>query len=142
MKKFIGIVAIACIPFMAAAQYTQEFQGCPDTEVFTTATTPAFFGKSSDDLQTYFSEKLQPIIDNQSPKGDMQLTVLIDADGTPCLQRFTLDGEVRMEPNHIKNIVDGMEGWKAAMQDNRPVAYHATIDIRFKGSKVVASLVK
>ena len=139
MRKFIGIIAIACLPFMATAQYSQDFAGCPEAAVQATTVTP-LFGKSSDDLQAYFSEKLQPIIDNQSPKGDMELKVVIDQDGTPCLNSFTLSGEVRMEPNHIKNIVDSMEGWQAVTQDDRAVSCQAMILIQFKTTKVTARI--
>ncbi|MFZ2899348.1 MAG: hypothetical protein WA004_12035 [Saprospiraceae bacterium] len=139
MRKFIGLLAIACMPLFAAAQYSQDFAGCPDASGQTATTTP-LFGKSSDDLQAYFSERLQPIIDNQQPKGDLELKVVIDAEGMPCLSSFTLNGEVRIEPNHIKNIVDGMGSWQPARNNDQAVAYQAVILVRFKGTKATAQL--
>lgn len=144
MKKFIGFLALAFLPFFAAAQeFTLNYEGCPDaTEAVAQVTSLPFFGRSSDDLQSYFSEKMQPILENQSPTGEMNLMFIIDKDGMPCLHTFHSEGEVRIEPNHIKNIVDGMEGWQPAMQGDQPVPYGAKINLRFKGEKVVARMAK
>ncbi|MBK7334819.1 MAG: hypothetical protein IPJ00_01090 [Saprospirales bacterium] len=143
MRKFIGIIALASMPFLATAQYTHDFAGCPASEtVLKDNPTPPFFGSSSDDLQNYFSEKLLPILENQDPSGDLILTLVIEQDGTPCLSGFTLEGEVRIEPNHIKNIVDGMQGWQAARREDESLTYTAKINLRFKGNKVVARLAK
>lgn len=139
MRKFIGLLAIACMPLFAVAQMSHDFAGCPDASGKTATATP-LFGKSSDDLQNYFSERLQPILDNQQPKGDLELKVVIDQDGTPCLNTFTLTGEVRIEPNHIKNIVDGMGSWQPARNNDQVTAYQAVILIRFKGDKATAQL--
>ena len=143
MKKLIGFLALACLPLLASAQYFQDFAGCPDAGVAVRQVTSLpFFGKSSDDRQSYFSEKLEPILQNQDPSGDIILTVIIGEDGAPCLSSYQLNGQVRIEPNHLKNIVDGMQGWQPARQEEVIVPYAATINLRFKGNKVVARLVK
>ena len=141
MRKFLTFALLAFLPFFASAQYAQDFTGCPADGIVTKASVLPMFGTSSDALQAYFSEKLQPIVDNQSPTGHMELRVIIDQEGTPCLSSLSIpDGGVRIEPNHIKNIVDGMQGWKAATVDGRPVVYQAFINLQFQGDKVVTQL--
>ena len=143
MRKFIGIIALASLPFLATAQYTHDYAGCLNaTQTIVQDAPSPLFGKSSDDLQAYFSEKLQPILENQDPSGEMTLTVIIGQDGTPCLSSYQLEGEVRMEPNHIKNIVDGMEGWEIIKREDENLVFAASINLRFKGNKVVAKLSK
>ncbi|MCB9284900.1 MAG: hypothetical protein H6563_12555 [Lewinellaceae bacterium] len=139
MRKFLSFIAIACLPILAVAQVSQDYAGCPDAVVQDPMVTP-LFGKSSDDLQDYFSEKLQTIIDNQHPTGEFELKLVIDENGAPCLTTFTQTGDVRIEPNHIKNIVDNMEGWQPALQDARPVSSQVMLLIRFKSTKVTTRI--
>jgi hypothetical protein len=138
MKKFIGILVLACFSFAASAQTVYNYEDCkaPAPTIGKSKTAPAVYGKMANDLNAYFSEKMVPIIQNQRPTGTMELSIAIGADGIPCLVSCRTGGKVGIEPNHIKQIVDGMEQWKPATQGGRAVASNTRLLLTFNVDKV------
>jgi hypothetical protein len=129
MKTFSALFLLLALPLLTFGQST--FADCSDITIEAAPQQQAFYGESSDDLTDYFAERLQPIVDNQSPTGRMVLTVVVGEDGAPCLREFNINGEFAIEPNHIKSIVENMGSWTPALKDGTPVGSQFKIAVRF-----------
>jgi len=89
--------------------------------------------KFNGSLREYFEHEFEGKFENFT--GSINLTILIDSNGKACCTTIS-NNNSRVNSTEIKNVVNKMNGWVAAKQNNHSVNFAATILLIFNQSKL------
>ena len=134
MKYFFLFLVVSFFPTMLMSQVSQSYDCFKYDKMFFKVETLPKFGKSSEDLESYFDSSFKKM--NYLFDARILVQINLDSTGTPCCSNIlkSLGGDVDFQK--IRNTIYNMPKWIPAKQNGHDVNYTFGIVLFYQNNKL------